>query len=413
MYDFANSSYTTIVITAVFNAWFVSGIARNAEWATLSWTLALSLSYTLIMATAPALGAWADAHAAKKQLLLVTTAGCVIATAALALAGPGDVALALTLVVVSNYFFGSGENVIAAFLPELASAEGLGRVSGWGWALGYVGGLLSLALSLGWLAWAKAHGIANEAAVPVTLVITALLFATAAMPTFLLLQERSVPRAGPVARQALAGALVRLRQSLRDTGRYLDMRRFLVCIVFYQSGIQAVVALAGIYAQQAMGFTLPQIITLIAVVNVTAVLGALAFGHLQDHLGHVHTLALTLLGWIAMVLLAWVATTPPLFWVSANLAGLCMGASQSAGRALVGWLAPHARRAEFFGLWGLAVKLSSILGPLTYGVASWLSGGDHRFAILLTGSYFLVGLLVLAGIDVARGRRAAISGTAS
>ena len=154
-------------------------------------------------------------------------------------------------------------------------------------------------------------------------------------------------------------------------------------------------------------------ITLIAVVNVTAVLGALAFGHLQDRLGHVRTLALTLLGWIAMVLLAWAATTPPLFWVSANLAGLCMGASQSAGRALVGWLAPRARRAEFFGLWGFAVKLSSILGPLTYGLASWLSGGDHRFAILLTGSYFLVGLLVLAGIDVARGRRAAISGTAS
>ena len=359
MYDFANSSYTTIVITAVFNAWFVSGIARNAEWATLSWTTALSVSYALIMATAPALGAWADAHAAKKRLLLVTTAGCVVATAALALAGPGDVALALVLVVVSNYFFGSGENLIAAFLPELASAQGLGRVSGWGWALGYVGGLVSLALSLGWLAWAEAHGVANEAAVPVTLVITALLFATAALPTFLLLQERAVPRGGPVARQALAGALARLRQGLRDTGRYVDMRRFLVCIVFYQAGIQAVVALAGIYAQQAMGFTLPQIITL------------------------------------------------------ANLAGLCMGASQSAGRALVGWLAPPARRAEFFGLWGLAVKLSSILGPLTYGVASWLSGGDRRFAILLTGSYFLLGLLVLAGIDVARGRRAAISGTAS
>ena len=413
MYDFANSGYTTIVITAVFNAWFVSGIARNAQWATLSWTSALSVSYALIMATAPALGAWADAHAAKKRLLLTTTVGCVAATAALALAGPGDVVLALVLVVVSNYFFGSGENLVAAFLPELASADGLGRVSGWGWALGYVGGLVSLALSLGWLAWAEAHGVANETTVPMTLVITALLFATASLPTFLLLRERAAPRGGPVARRALAGALARLRQGLRDTGHYVDMRRFLVCIVFYQAGIQAVVALAGIYAQQAMGFTLPQIITLIAVVNVTAVLGALAFGHLQDRLGHVRTLALTLLGWIAMVLLAWAATTPPLFWVSANLAGLCMGASQSAGRALVGWLAPRARRAEFFGLWGFAVKLSSILGPLTYGLASWLSGGDHRFAILLTGSYFLVGLLVLAGIDVARGRREALSGTAS
>lgn len=412
MYDFANSGYTTVVITAVFNAYFVAVVAGDAPWATLAWTLTLAVSYAAVMVTAPVLGAYADRHAAKRRLLVASTLGCVAATAALALAGPGALALTCVLVAVSNFFFSTGENLIAAFLPELAKGKALGKVSGWGWGLGYLGGLVALGASLAYVTAAQARGESAAQFVPVTMLLTAAIFLIASLPTLVWLRERAEPRPAP-GTGLVAEALGRVADTLRHARAFQDLGRFLVCLVCYQAGVQAVVALAAIYAQQAMGFTLPQIITLIAVVNVTAVLGALAFGHLQDHLGHVHTLALTLLGWIAMVLLAWVATTPPLFWVSANLAGLCMGASQSAGRALVGWLAPHARRAEFFGLWGLAVKLSSILGPLTYGVASWLSGGDHRFAILLTGSYFLVGLLVLAGIDVARGRRAAISGTAS
>ncbi|HXF65686.1 MAG TPA: MFS transporter, partial [Burkholderiales bacterium] len=133
-----------------------------------------------------------------------------------------------------------------------------------------------------------------------------------------------------------------------------------------------------------------------------------AFGELQDRLGHVRTLALTLAGWILMVAIAWAAEGPGMFWLAANLAGLCMGSSQSAGRALVGYLSPPARTAEFFGLWGLAVKLSSIIGPLSYGAVNWASGGDHRLAILTTGTFFLIGLVLLVGLDAARGRRAAL-----
>jgi UMF1 family MFS transporter len=157
-----------------------------------------------------------------------------------------------------------------------------------------------------------------------------------------------------------------------------------------------------------MGFTTKDSITLILAVNVTAALGALGFGQVQDRLGHVPTIAVTLVGWIATVALAWWATDRAMFWVAANLAGFCLGASQSAGRALVGYLSPRDRRAEFYGLWGLAVKLSSILGPVTYGLANWLSQGDHRLAILLTGVYFVAGLIVLAGVDPRRGRRAAL-----
>jgi UMF1 family MFS transporter len=196
---------------------------------------------------------------------------------------------------------------------------------------------------------------------------------------------------------------------VRTAHHYRDLRRFLVCLVFYQAGIQTVIALAAIYAQQAMGFTTRDTLLLILVVNVTAALGAFAFGYVQDRLGHVRTIVLTLVGWMITVLLAWRAEGPALFWVAANMVGLCLGSSQSAGRALVGYLSPPGRQAEFFGLWGLAVKLSSILGPLTYGAVTWLSGGDHRLAILITGAYFVAGIAVIAGVDAARGRRAALA----
>jgi UMF1 family MFS transporter len=399
MYDFANSAYTTVVITAVFGAFFVGAVAGNAPWATFAWTAALSISYAAILFTGPLIGAWADAHAAKKRLLLASTIGCVLFTALLYAVGPGTVALALVLVAVSNYFFGTGENLIAAFLPELADSHAMGRVSGWGWSFGYLGGLAALGLSL---AYIMGSGRPAAEAVPVTMLITAAFFALAAAPTFLFLRERAVPQ------PRMDSPWTRIRDTLAHAQRYRDLRRFLLCILFYQAGITAVVALAAIYAEQAMKFTMQQTITLILVVNATAAIGAFGFGYLQDRIGHVRSLALTLAGWILMVLIAGLAEGATMFWLAANLAGLCMGSSQAAGRAVVGYLAPPARLAEFFGLWGLAVKAASIFGPLTYGAVTWIFSGNHRLGIFATGIYFVVGLVLLSGIDIERGRRAAL-----
>ena len=196
--------------------------------------------------------------------------------------------------------------------------------------------------------------------------------------------------------------------TIRHARQFTDLRRFLVCILFYQAGIMAVIALAAIYAQEAMKFTTQQTLTLILVVNLTAAAGAFGFGYLQDAIGHVRAMALVLAGWIAMILLAYTADDAPSFWVAANLAGLCMGSAQAAGRAIVGYLSPPARLAEFFGLWGLAVKAASIFGPLTYGIVTWIFAGEHRLGILAVGAYFVVGLALLTGIDVERGRRAAL-----
>src|ERR1700716_2215963 len=294
MYDFANSGYTTVVITAVFGAYFVGVVCDNQPWCTFAWTAALSVSYAAILITGPVIGAWADAHAAKKQLLLLSTIGCVVFTALLWLAAPGAVWLALGLIVLSNYFFGSGENLIAAFLPELADSQAMGRVSGWGWSFGYLGGLLALGLCL---AYIMASGRPAAESVPVTMLITAVFFAVAATPTFIFLRERAVPQ------RVVHSPWARLRETMREAHRYNDLWRFLLCILFYQAGITAVVSLAAIYAEPAMKFTTQQTITLILVVNVTAAIGAFGFGYLQDAIGHVRSLALTLVGWIIMVLI--------------------------------------------------------------------------------------------------------------
>jgi len=407
-YDFANSGYTTVVVTAIFNAYFVAVVAGNATWATFVWTAALSVSYAAIVVTAPLLGAWADAHAAKKRVLAVTTVGCIAGTAALYFAGPGNFAIAITALVISNFFFGTGENVIAAFLPELAKGSALGKVSGWGWAFGYVGGLLSLGVCFAYVVFAQGQGQTADQYVPVTMLITAAIFALASLPTFLILKERALPQRQ--ASGAYAQTFARFRETVRHASRYRDLARFLVCILLYQAGVQTVISIAAIYAQQAMGFGTQQTLLMLLVVNVTASIGAFAFGQFQDRIGHVRSVAFTLACWLLTTLVAWRADGPGLFWVAANLAGLCMGASQSAGRALVGYLSPEARRAEFFGLWGVAVKLSSIFGPLTYGAVSWVSGGDHRMAMLATGAFFVAGLLILAGVDPERGRRAAEAG---
>src|SRR5262245_34763351 len=407
MYDFANSGYTTVVITAVFNAYFVGVVAAGKDWGTFALAAALSVSYAMVMLSAPIVGAYADAHAAKKKLLAITTAGCVVGTALLSLVGPGDIALACALLVLSNFFFGSGENIAAAFLPELAKGEAMGKVSAWGWSLGYIGGLLTLAVCLAYVIWARGQGHTEAQYVPVTMLITAGVFVVASAFTFLVLKERARPQ--PAEKGAALRALARVGQTLGAARQYEDLLRFLGCIVLYQSGVQTVITLAAVYAQQAMGFTTQDTIVLILLVNITASLGAFLFGQWQDRLGHRKTLTLTLLGWCAMIVIAYLTTGRAGFWVAANIAGLCLGASQSAGRAMVGYLAPADRHAEFFGLWGLAVKLASILGPLSYGAVTWLTSNDHRMAILITGVFFVLGLLVLASVDPERGRRVALA----
>ena len=408
MYDFANSGYTTVVLTAVFAAYFVGGIAKGAEWATFAWTAALSISYAIVMIVMPGLGAYADMHARKKRLLIISTALCVVATAALAFAGPGSVVLAFALIVISNTFYSFGESLTASFLPELARPEALGKVSGWGWSFGYFGGMLALGISLGYVIWAGKQGISADQFVPVTMLITAGIYGAAAFVTFQLLNERAVPK--PLAQQTrgLKASLVQLGETFRQAKRYQDFMNLLLCAVFYQGGVAVTITLAAIYAEQVIGFVQAETMVLIFALNFAAAAGAFGCGYLQDRIGHKMTLGLTLVAWIATCVIAALTTTKGGFWYAAALAGISMGSSQSVGRAMAGMFAPPKQLGEFYGLWTFATRLASIIGPLSYGLITWATGGNQRIAIASTAILFAAGLVVLQRIDVQRGRAAAV-----
>ena len=412
MYDFANSGYTTVVLTAVFNAYFVGVVAGTGPdtkgVATLLWTVAMAITNLLVLLTAPVLGAIADQGAHKKYFLGLTTVGCVVFTAALAFVGAGDVVSGMLFVVLATLMFSSGENFIAAFLPEIANAKNMARISGYGWSLGYLGGLFVLGLCLAYIQWARAHGEGATQYVPVTMWITAVMFAVAALPTFAWLRERATPQPLPSNEGYMRVGFRRVRHTLAHARHYRDLFRFLITLAVYYCGINAVVVLAAIYAQEVMGFTMQENIFLILVVNVTAAAGAFGFGLIQDYLGSVRTLAITLVIWIVAMVMAYFIDSRAGFWVVANMVGIALGASQSAGRALVGQFSPPERSAEFFGLWGLAGKLAAVIGPLTYGLVTYASRGNHRLALLATAIFFVAGLMLLLTVDERRGRTAAL-----
>jgi MFS transporter, UMF1 family len=410
MYDFANSGYTTVVLTAIFNTYFV-GVVAGAVYdkgsATFLWTLATAITNVFVLLSAPIIGAIADHGAYKKRFLALTTIGCVASTAALGLVGAGDVALGMSLLILSYLMFATGENIVAAFLPEIASVKNIGRISGYGWSLGFVGGILVLGLCLGAVVSGQAAGRSATHYIPFTMWITAAVFALAALPTFALLRERAVPQARGPGEGYVRVGFARVRQTFQRARHYRDLFRFLSALAVYYCGVNTVIVLTAIYAQAVMGFTMSENITLIIVANLTAAVGAFGFGFLQDRLGSVRTLLIALCLWIAALTATYFVESRAAFWVVANIIGFALGATQSAGRALVGQFSPVQRAAEFFGLWGLAGKLAAVVGPLTAGYIAYASGGNLRMALVSTVVFFVTGLVLLLRVDEARGRAAA------
>jgi UMF1 family MFS transporter len=265
--------------------------------------------------------------------------------------------------------------------------------------------MLTLGLCLAYVLWAQARGLPASHFVPVTMLIAAGMYGLAACVTFLLLPERAQPQPELPRHNAWA----QLKSTFRMALAYRDFIWLLACTVCYQGGVAVAITLAAIYAEQVIGFVAKETMVLIFVLNVAAALGAFGFGYVQDRIGHKRALAGTLVAWVAACVIAASVTTKGEFWWAATIAGLAMGSSQSAGRAMTGLLAPPRQLAEFFGLWSFATKLASIVGPLSYGAITWMTGGNQRIAILATAGLFIAGLLLLLPIDMARGRAAALA----
>lgn len=414
-YDIANSTYATVVATAVYNAYFTNVVAGGSASAAAAGngarllTVAISVAALLIVVSAPVLGSMADATASKKKLLFISTFICIVATASLSLVGPGQWLPGLVLLIIANASFGTAEDFVASFLPELSTKEEMGRISALGWAAGYVGGLFSLGACAAFVYFASHHGIPNTQYVPMIMVAVAAFYALASLPTFLILKERAKPDPSVKPSEYLTVGFRRLFDTLKQARRYQDLFAILLTICVYTCGTGTVVHLASVYAQQTLHFSEMDSLIMILMVDLTAVIGAFAFGYIQDKVGSIKTLAVTLVIWSIAIILAYFAKTKMDLWIAGDVVGIAMGASGSAGRALVGRFSPHGRSGEFLGLWGVAVKLATAIGAIWFGLITYVTDNNFRVAMLSTILFFVVGLFLLLRVNEQRGIDAALA----
>lgn len=411
-YDIANATYGTVVATAVYNAYFVEVICGRATGVgpgtgTVLLNIVILVSALLVVLTAPIVGTIADARASKKKLLFMSTFLCILCTAALSIIPPGAVAWAMLVLILANAFFGTGEDLIASFLPELSSQENMGRISAIGWAAGYVGSLIALGLCGTYVKISKDAGQLETQYVPITMLICAGMFFLFSLPTLIWLKERAKPDPAASGKNVITVGFKRLMHTVNHSRHYRDLFNFLLTLFVYSCGTTTVIHLASVYAQQVLKFTPQDSILLILVVSVTAAVGAGVFGYVQDKIGSIKTLAITLTIWTVAIVIAFLAQEKVHLWISANLVGIAMGATGSAGRALVGQFSPDGRSGEFLGLWGVAHKLATAVGALTFLSVMNLTGHNYRVAMLSMIVFFVVGMILLFRVNEKRGRMAA------
>lgn len=409
MFDFANSSYTTLIVTVAFSVYYTKLVVPGRE-ADFLWGLGSLLSNLVAMLSGPVIGAMADDTGRKKVFLFLTYALCIGGTFGLYFVLPGQAALGLALFVISNAGYAMGENLCAAFLPELSTPANIGRVSGFGWGLGYLGGLACLLAAFPLLA--GGFSLSNLENLRLTWVLTGAFFLVTAVPTFVFLHERA-PR-GPRRRlhEYVHVTFTRIAATARAVRHFSDLARFLVVFLIFISGLATMIAFSSIYASHTIGFSAKELILLFILLQISSAAGAFLFGLVQDRWGAKRTIKFMLVFWIVVCLAAFYVHSKGPFWAVALGAGLGIGSVQSASRSLVGLFSPLEKSGEFFGLWGLAGKGAFMIGPFLFGIVS--SGtGSQRIAILFTAMFFVVGLIGMNFVDEARGRAAALAWTAA
>jgi UMF1 family MFS transporter len=409
-YDFANSSFTTLVVTFIYATYFTKGIASDENTGTMLWSRAVTVTALIVAFLSPYVGIVADQGGYRKRFLLLTTAITIAGTVALFIPQRGDVVLALVLFTVTNIAYEMSNVFYNAFLPTLAPPQRIGRISGFGWALGYGGGLLCLVVALVTLVrpdppW---FGLSAETDAPVRAanLLTALWFAVFALPMFLWVQDRR-PTAGLKWHGLIQSAnrqLIGTFREIRD--RYRQIFRLLVARLIYNDGLITIFAFGGIYAQGTFGFTTQEIIVFGIALNVAAGLGALAFGLLDDRLGGKITILISLAGLLLVSAIAVVAPNRLWFWIAAIGVGVLAGPVQSASRSLMGRFVPPAKENEFYGFFAFSGKATAFLGPLMLGqLTQWFD--SQRAGVASVILFFIVGGLLLLRVDEQEGIRLA------
>lgn len=396
LFDYARTSFSVMVKTVGFALYFQQIVAAGTGRGDFYWGLADSLSMIIAAGLSPVLGAASDYSHKRKRFLLAFSALCIIGTAALYWIQQGMILPAMLVFIAANVGFQGGYTFYDAFLPEIAPRRIYGRVSGYGFGMGYLGALSILAISFplirGGFAPSNIHSFRTS------FLVAAGFFAVFSIPAFLRLRDHTgvYHRRVPYFRLGFRRAV----RTFRRLGHYKSLSRFLISFFLYIDGVNTVIFFSALYAKGTLGFTEVGIIVFFIVAQTTAIIGSIVFGVLTDHWGPKKSINITLAIWIAVVLGAFFIQTKAEFYVIGLFAGIAIGSSQSSSRSLMALLTPKEHAAEFFGFYdGIAGNASAVMGPLTFGFISSFTG-SQRIAVLSVLIFFILGLIFLQQVKV-------------
>lgn len=388
LYDFANSIYAAVIPATIWSAYYANVVVGNADGlGDLWWGRVVSGTMLCVAATSPVMGSIADYAGLRKRLLETYSLVSVAATCLLATVEPGMVLLGFALSLIANIGFEGGLVFYNAYLPEIAPADYQGRVSGWGFALGYAGSFVGLLV---------AFPFVKQGMYGAVFISVGIGFLLCALPAFYGLPADAYARMG--LRQAAFGGIRNTAATFRSVLRTRELRRFLLAYFFFEDGITTVINMAALFAAKTLGFKDTELIGLFAIVQVSALVGALLWAKPTDRRGPKFVVMAMLAQWTIIAGLAYFVQTKTQFFVIAVLAGTGLGAVQAASRAFMASLVPAGKEAEFFGLYALCGKSASVMGPLLFGYVSYTTGGNQRVAILSIIVFYVVGAVLLARV---------------
>lgn len=397
LYDFANSPFTTLVVTFVFAQYFTEAIAASTVEGTALWGYAITVTALTVAFLSPVLGALADQGGYRKRFLITATVIGAAATAALYGVLPGEVAQALLFFVIANIAFEFANVFYNAWLPELTTPANIGRLSGWGWGMGYFGGLLALGIALvtlvmpdtPWFGFDTADGENIRA----TNLLVAIWYVVFSLPAALWLQVRGsarIPRDRVVRR-----SFEQLARTFREVRRHRETVKFLVARLFYNEGLVTIFAFGGIYAAGTFGFAVRDVLIFGIVINLAAGLGAIAMGYLDDRLGARRTILISIIGLVVAAIVGVTAESPAWFWAVGIVIGIFSGPNQSASRSLMGRYAPPGMENEFFGFFAFSGKLTAFIGPFLLAFVTDVTGSQRAGMSVVIALFVIGGLLLL------------------
>ncbi len=408
LYDFANSAFTTLIVTFVYATFFTKTMAGDEIAGTALWSRGITATAVLVAVLSPLLGAYADRTGTRKRFLLATTVLAVGGAVALYFPVPGQALVALLIFVVANTAFELSAVFYNAFLPEISTQATIGRISGWGWGLGYAGGLLALVAALFVLVLPETPPFGLDAAtfehVRASNLIVAVWFAVFSIPAFLILREPPASAPGRVT-DVMRATIGELGRTFSEIRRFRQVFRFLLARLVYNDGLNTIFAFGAVYAAGTFGFSTQEIIFFGIGLNLAAGLGAVLFGSLDDKIGSKPTILISIGLLLVATLAAVLAPSREWIWVAGIAVGLAAGPNQAASRSLLGRFAPADRETEFFGFFAFTGKVAAFLGPLFLGAATQIFE-SQRAGVATILIFFVVGGLLLMRVDEAEGRAA-------